>query len=103
MSGTIKRTELLTHTINHAWKNQRHLVALLIDLKNAFGEVDHSLVKFIYSYHHIPSKISDLLQRLYQNYFVSTRTKTFTTNPIKVGKGVPAMRLSIATFVVHVH
>ena len=38
MSWTKEHTELLTHIINHARKNQRHLVVTLIDLKNAFGD-----------------------------------------------------------------
>lgn len=33
VSGTIEHTELLTHIINHARNNQRHLVVTLLDLK----------------------------------------------------------------------
>ncbi len=44
ISGTIEHTQLLTYLINHAKIKQRHLIVTLIDLKNAFGEVDHNLL-----------------------------------------------------------
>ncbi|CAB4019443.1 Hypothetical predicted protein, partial [Paramuricea clavata] len=36
VSGTIEHIELLTHIINHARNNKRHLIVTLLDLKNAF-------------------------------------------------------------------
>ena len=88
ISGTIKHNELLTHIINHARKNQRHLVITLLDLKNAFGEVHHNLLQTILSYHHIPSEISGLIRNIYEDYTVSIGTKELVTSPMKVGKGV---------------
>ena len=41
--GTIEHNELLTYMINHARKRQRDLFVTLIYLRNAFGEVHHSL------------------------------------------------------------
>ena len=79
VSGTIEYPELLTHIINHARNNQRHLVVTLLDLKNAFGEVDHHLLKTVLDYHHVPNDVINLVQ---------IGTKTFTTNPIRVEKGV---------------
>ena len=60
----------------------------MIDLKNAFGEVDHRLIKSVLLYHHILSEIIDLIQSPYEDYFVSIRTKALMTNPTKVSKGV---------------
>ena len=88
MSGTIEHTELLTHIINHARNNQRHLVVILLDLKNAFGEVDHHLLKTVLDYHRVLNDVINLVQNLYDNYTISIGTKTFTTNPIRVEKGV---------------
>ena len=82
ISGTIEHNELLTHIINHARKNQRHLVITLLDLKNAFGEVHHNLLQTILSYHHIPSEISGLIRNIYEDYTVSIGTKEFVTSPI---------------------
>ena len=44
VSGTIEHTELLSHMINPARGKQRQIIIALIDLKNAFGEVDHRLL-----------------------------------------------------------
>ena len=49
-SGTIEHTELLTHMINHARTNQRSMITTLLDLKNAFGEVDHRLHESVFNY-----------------------------------------------------
>ena len=35
-----------------------------------------------------PSDVINLVQNLYDNYTISIGTKTFTTNPIRVEKGV---------------
>ena len=44
ISGTTEHTELLTHIIRHTKIKQRQLIIKLLDLKNAFGEVDHKLL-----------------------------------------------------------
>ena len=51
--GTIEHTELLTHIIKHAKYKQRQIIIILLDLKNAFGEVDHKLLLKVLEYHHI--------------------------------------------------
>ena len=54
ISGKIEHTELLTHIIKHAKNKQRQIIITLLDLKNAFGEVDHKLLLKVLEYHHIP-------------------------------------------------
>ena len=54
ISGTIEQTELLTYIIKNAKLKQKQLVVTLFDLKNAFGEVHHNLIRKIFEYHHIP-------------------------------------------------
>ena len=44
ISRTIEHTELLSHTIKHAKNKQRQIIITLLDLMNAFGEVDHKLL-----------------------------------------------------------
>ena len=73
VSGTIEHTELFTHIINHARNNQRHLVVTLLDLKNAFCEVDHNLLKTVLDYHHVPNDVINLVQNLYDNYCIPFR------------------------------
>ena len=73
--------------INHARHYQRNLITLL-DLKNAFGKLDHQLINSVLRYHHIPDHISSLVGSFYKNYFISVGTSDFITNPVAVEKGV---------------
>ena len=87
ISGTIEHTETLTYMINHARRYQRNLV-ITLDLKNAFGELDHNLITSVLLYHHVPDHIRSLIGSFYTNYTISVVTNDFTTNPIHVEKGV---------------
>ena len=88
LSGTIEHTELLTHIIKNAKKKQRQLVVTLFDLKNAFGEVNHNLIRKVLQYHHVPPHVIELISSLYTDYHVSVLTKEYFTHPIKVSRGV---------------
>ena len=50
MSGTFEHTAEMNHTINHLRKKQWSVTITLIDLKNAFGEVHHSLIQSVLRY-----------------------------------------------------
>ena len=50
MSGTFKRTAHLAYVINNARVKQRSLHVTLLDLKNAFGEVNHNLLDCVFEY-----------------------------------------------------
>ena len=67
LSGTVEHTELLTHILKNAKKKQRQLVVTLFDLKNAFGEVHHTLIRRVLEYHHVPPQVIDLISSLYTN------------------------------------
>ena len=88
ISGTIEHTEMLTYVINHARNKQRSLVVSLIDLRNAFGEVNHDFLKQVLRYHHLPENIINIIQALYNGYKISVATKDFVTNPITIERGV---------------
>ena len=64
ISGCYEHTEALTYVINHARKKQCNLVITLIDLKNAFGEVEHKLLAEVLKYHKVPDQIITLLTSL---------------------------------------
>ncbi|XP_065069722.1 uncharacterized protein LOC135694781 [Rhopilema esculentum] len=57
VSGTLEHTAMMSHLINKANIEQRSLVVSLLDLKNAFGDVQHKLIPAILAYHQIPSEI----------------------------------------------
>jgi len=74
--------------INHARKKQRSITITLLDLKNAFGEVEHSLITTILKYHHIPDQISNVISILYSDFSSAAITNSFITRFIPVQKGV---------------
>ena len=88
ISGTYEHTAHMAHLINTARRKQRSLVITLIDLKNAFGEVHHNLIKEVNNYHKIPQPISDVSDSLYKEFNTSIITPEFRTPFIEVGRGV---------------
>ena len=61
ISGTIEHIETLTYMINQARRYQRNPVITLLDLKNAFGELDHNLITSLLHYHYGPDHIRPLI------------------------------------------
>ena len=59
-----------------------------MDLKNAFGEVDHELITYVLKFHHVPDHIIQLIQSLYTDHRISIATDKYSTLPITVEKGV---------------
>src|SRR6266496_2563168 len=69
---------------------KRDIYVVLLDLKNAFGEVHHSLIRFSLAQHHIPPDITNLIMSQYTNFFITvTSSKSdLQTGPIHVQRGV---------------
>ena len=88
ISGCVEHTELLSYIINHARLKQRQVIITLLDLKNAFGEIDHNVIMKVLEYHHFPKHVKSLVKAYYKNYKVSIGTENFTTDPIVIEKGV---------------
>ena len=74
--------------INQARRYQRNPVITLLDLKNAFGELDHNLITSLLHYHYVPDHIRPLIGFFYTNYTIPVGTNDFVTNPINVEKSV---------------
>ena len=62
--------------------------AVLLDLKNAFGGVDHELNTYVLKFHLVPDRIIQLIQSLYTDYHISIATDEYLTPPITVEQGV---------------
>ena len=88
ISGCVEHTELLSYIINHARLKQRQVIITLLDLKKAFGEIDHNVIMKVLEYHHFPEHIKSLVKAYYTNCKVSIGTGNFTTDPIVIEKGV---------------
>ena len=78
----------MAYIINQARTKQRSLVITLLDLKNAFGEINHNLISSVLGYHHIPNQINTLIKSLYTDFKTSIITSSFNTPFIAVGRGV---------------
>ena len=74
--------------INHSRKRQRDLVITLIDLRNVFGEVHHSLLRRVLDLHHIRHEVRELILEMYRDFYVTIGTMAYTTCPIKVERDV---------------
>ena len=79
-------------------------------MRNAFGEVHHNLIDTILEYHHVDQQVRDIVKLLYRDFYTSIITDAFTSDFIKVSKGVlkgdclsPLLfNLVINTFIQHI-
>ena len=78
----------MTYLINQARLEQKSLCITLIDLKNAFGEVNHNLIQTVLKYHNIPDEICEIVKNLYINFHLAIIIKDFVCDFVKVNKGV---------------
>ena len=78
--------------IRDAKLKQKPLVITLLDLKNAFGEVQHSLIYTVLRYHHVPDHFTrdftSIIRSLYDGFQTSVTTKEYTAPFINIEKGV---------------
>ena len=79
---------MMASIIDKARIKQRSVVITLLDLKNAFGEVHHNLIKAVLNHHHVPLTIQALVTNLYDNFQTSIITDNFISPAIPVGRGV---------------
>ena len=73
--------------IRDAKLKQKSLVITLLDLKNAFGEVQHSLIYMVLRYHHVPDHFTSIIRSLYDGFQTSVTTKEYAMPFINIEKG----------------
>ena len=88
VAGVLEHTSMMANIIDKTRKSQRSVVITLLDLKNAFGEVHHNLIKEVLFYHHIPDKAQALLSSLYEGFHTAAITDHYSTPAIPVRRGV---------------
>jgi len=71
-----------------AKRRQLSLFAVLFDLRNAFGEIRHNLIRTSLKYHNMPDQFVDLFNSIYCNFNVSVSCNNTITAPIHVQRGV---------------
>ena len=74
--------------IKQAKLKQRSIVVTLLDLKNAFGEVHHSIIPVVLKHHHVPEEIVNIVKSLYVQFHTTVTTSRFSTEFLPVSKGV---------------
>ncbi len=60
--GLAEHSELLTHIMRDAKLHQRAISIAALDLRNAFGEIDHRLIEVSLKEYHIQNQLSSFLQ-----------------------------------------
>ena len=88
VDGVSEHTEQLTHIITDAKRHSRSIVVTLLDLRNAFGEVHHSLIRSVMEYHHLPSIFRDLFDAIYTDSHIKIAVSKEWTSNLGVRKGV---------------
>ena len=86
IDGVSEHTEILTHLIKDAKIHSRSLIITLLDLKNAFGEVHHELIKSALRYHHVPNSFIDLFDNIYNDATISISVGKEQTGKMKILK-----------------
>lgn len=86
--GITEHTELLTHVLHDAKRHQRSISIALLDLKNAFGEINHRLIKASLEFHHLPPGVIQLFSNIYQNSSITVALGKERSKSIAVQRGV---------------
>jgi len=86
VDGVTEHTELLNYLLRHQKKNKRDIYVILLDLKNAFGEVHLSLIRFALNHHHIPDNTINMIMSQYMCFHLNIAAKNceLHTGPILV-------------------
>ena len=79
---------MLSHILNTAKREQRSVTVALLDLRNAFGEVDHNLIAATVKFHHAPLDCIQLFQSIYENNCIAVSMINKATQPIRVERRV---------------
>ena len=82
VSGVLEHTSMMAYLINKARVKQRSAIITLLDLKNAFGEVHHNLIKSVLAYHHVLEAIQSLVTSLYTDFHSYIISDGFSTPAI---------------------
>ena len=73
--------------MNNARQIQQYLIVTL-DLRNAFGEVQHNLIDCVLKYHHVSQDIPEIVKNLYCCFKTSILSDCFVTNFVYMEKVV---------------
>src|SRR5206468_7966420 len=86
--GVLEHTEMLDFLMRDAKKTHRGYFAVLLDLRNAFGEIHHNLIRSNLRYHHVPEAFIRVFNSIYSDFEVTVSSRGQLTGTILVRRGV---------------
>ena len=88
VDGVAEHTQVLTHILRDAKLHQRSVTVVLLNLKNAFGEIHHNLIATALELHHVPDHIRQIIKNIYTNSRTAVSFNDQVTDFIPVERGV---------------
>ena len=88
VDGVYEHTQMLAHMMREAKRHQRTLIVTLLDLRNAFGEVNHNLIYSSLRYHNVPEEIICIIKDIYTHSLITVAHGNANTELIQVDRGV---------------
>ncbi|KAL7833600.1 hypothetical protein AOLI_G00285600 [Acnodon oligacanthus] len=89
-SGCLEHTSMIWHQIQAAKKDKRDVHVIFLDLANAFGSVPHNFHWESFSFFHVPTSITKLVQAYFEDLQLCFITANFTTSWQRVEVGIMA-------------
>lgn len=86
--GVSEHSELFTHILSDAKRYQRSIAVATLDLRNAFGEVNHKLIFSSLSAYKVPTTFINIFKDIYLNYNLKFAVNDQLTNNVPVKRGV---------------
>jgi len=86
--GVLEHTEMLDFIMRDAKRTHRSYFVVLLDLRNAFGEVQHNLIRSSLRYHHVPESFIRVFDSIYSDFGIAVSSGGLLTDKILVKRGV---------------
>ena len=74
--------------IEEARRKHKSISVCWLDIANAYGSVQHDLIRFSLQHYHAPDHFTDIITNLYTDLTGIVRTRQWTTAPFHLGIGV---------------
>ena len=88
VDGVFEHTKMLTQLMKEAKRHQRTIVITLLDLRNAFGEINHNLIYSTLRYHMVPEELISIIKDIYTSSMITVAHGSSITQFISVERGV---------------
>ena len=99
-SGCIEHNCVISQLLHEVKTRKGDLTLIWLDLANAYGSVPHRLIDLAMTRYFLPMRIQELVLMYYHKVRVRFSTRTFTTSPQRVEKGiVTGCTISVILFV----